>query len=262
MCILFVAMALLVVCLGLLLPPALSLGALSLSAHRASRTRIAAAVVSVALPDRSYPIYIGTDLLADASPNNCILKHVTSKKALIVTNTKIGVFEYYCCMRVLSVATLLGPLYSKQVRAVLESANIEVFEVQLPDGEEYKTMDVCMKIIDAAMDAKLDRKSTMIALGGGVVGDMTGFAAAIYQRGIRFIQIPTSLMAMVDSAVGGKTGVNHPGTAHTHAPVLNTWCIQVYVYPTFVNLLTFIYRREEHDRGLLPAACRHNTTTQ
>jgi 3-dehydroquinate synthase len=122
-----------------------------------------------------------------------IRKHISSKKALIVTNTKVG------------------PLYSAQVRRALErDGKVEVFEVVLPDGEEFKTMDVLMKIIDAAMEAKLDRKSTMIALGGGVVGDMTGFAAAIYLRGIRFVQIPTTLMAMVDSAVGGKTAVNHP----------------------------------------------------
>lgn len=80
----------------------------------------------------------------------------------------------------------------------------------LPDGEEFKNMDILMRIIDKAMEAKLDRKSTMIALGGGVIGDMTGFAAAIFQRGVKFIQIPTTLMAMVDSAVGGKTAVNHP----------------------------------------------------
>lgn len=91
-------------------------------------------------------------------------------------------------------------------------------------------MEVLMQIIDGAMDAKLDRKSTLIALGGGVVGDMTGFAAAIYQRGVKFIQIPTTLMAMVDSAVGGKTGVNHPskplhklanGHASTNPLVMN-----------------------------------------
>lgn len=88
--------------------------------------------------------------------------------------------------------------------------DIEAFEVVLPDGEEYKNMEVLMQIIDKAMEAKLDRKSTLIALGGGVIGDMTGFAAAIFQRGVKFIQIPTTLMAMVDSAVGGKTAVNHP----------------------------------------------------
>lgn len=146
--------------------------------------------VDVDLGDRSYPIYIGQGMLEDGA---LIRKHITSKKALIVTNTKVG------------------PLYSSQVRRALEKdGHSQVYEVVLPDGEEYKTMDVLMKIIDAAMEAKLDRKSTMIALGGGVVGDMTGFAASIYQRGIKFIQIPTTLMAMVDSAVGGKTAVNHP----------------------------------------------------
>lgn len=146
-------------------------------------------VVNVDLGDRSYPIYIGRDLI---NIGDELRKHVTSKKALIVTNTKVG------------------PIYSAKVRANLEAAGIEVFEVVLPDGEEYKTMDVMMMIIDKAMEVKLDRKSVMIALGGGVIGDTTGFAAAIYQRGIKFIQVPTSLMAMVDSAVGGKTAVNHP----------------------------------------------------
>lgn len=117
---------------------------------------------------------------------------MTSKKALIVTNT------------------LVGPLYLDVVKKSLEKKGIQVHEIQIPDGEEFKNMDILMTIIDKAMDAKLDRKSTMIALGGGVVGDMTGFAAAIYQRGIKFVQIPTTLMAMVDSAVGGKTAVNHP----------------------------------------------------
>lgn len=143
----------------------------------------------VNLDNRSYNIYIGTNFLTSG---DLLRKHVKSKKALIVTNT------------------LVGPLYSKIVRESLESAGIEVFEVVLPDGEEYKTMEYLMKIIDKAMEAKLDRKSTMIALGGGVIGDMTGFAAAIFQRGIKFVQVPTTLMAMVDSAVGGKTAVNHP----------------------------------------------------
>lgn len=119
--------------------------------------------------------------------------HVVSKKALIVTNTRVG------------------PLYSAQLRDSLLGAGVsEVVEVVLPDGEEFKRMDVLMKILDAAMEARLDRKSFMIALGGGVIGDMCGFAAAIYQRGVRFVQVPTTLMAMVDSSVGGKTAVNHP----------------------------------------------------
>jgi len=146
-------------------------------------------IVDVDLGDRKYPIYIGQGLLKGGDE---LRKHVKSKKALIVTNTKVG------------------PLYLQTVKKSLESAGIQVYEVILPDGEEYKTMDVLMMVMDACMDAKLDRKSTLIALGGGVIGDMTGFAAAIYQRGVKFIQIPTTLMAMVDSAVGGKTAVNHP----------------------------------------------------
>ena len=145
--------------------------------------------LDVDLGDRSYPIYIDSGTLVKG---DLLRKHVKSKKALIVTNT------------------IVGPLYSLTVRKSLEAAGIEVSEVVLPDGEEYKSMEYLMMIIDQAMKSKLDRKSTMIALGGGVVGDMTGFAAAIYQRGIKFVQIPTTLMAMVDSAVGGKTAVNHP----------------------------------------------------
>ena len=110
-------------------------------------------VVNVDLSDRTYPIYIGESILQHGE---LLQKHVTSKKAMIVTNTKVG------------------PLYSTGVRDVLERKGVEVFEVVLPDGEEYKTMDILMKIIDAAMLAKLDRKSTLIALGGGVIGDMTG----------------------------------------------------------------------------------------
>lgn len=106
--------------------------------------------VDVDLGDRSYPIYIGRDLL---NTGDELRKHVTSKKALIVTNTKIG------------------PLYTARVRANLEKNGVEVFEVVLPDGEEFKTMDVMMKIIDKSMEIKLDRKSTMIALGGGVIGE-------------------------------------------------------------------------------------------
>lgn len=139
---------------------------------------------------RSYPIYISTNLLEDSSifqPH--LLGH---KKILIVSNNKIG------------------PLYIPTLRKTLESLGKEVHEVELPDGEEYKDMVYCMKILDKAIQVPLDRKSLMIALGGGVIGDMCGFAAAIYQRGIAFLQLPTSLMAMVDSSVGGKTAVNHP----------------------------------------------------
>lgn len=159
----------------------------SLPTHQLAAT--GQSILNVDLGDRSYPIYIGSGLLAAGEE---LQKHVTSKKALIVTNTKVG------------------PLYSSTVRAALEKKGVEVSEVVLPDGEEYKTMDILMNIIDAAMEAKLDRKSTMVALGGGVIGDMCGFAASIFQRGIKFVQIPTTVMAMVDSSVGGKTAVNHP----------------------------------------------------
>jgi len=162
----------------------------SISTGRQFNTKMSlSSELNVDLGDRSYPIYIGTGLLDNGDE---IRRHVTSKKALIVTNTKVG------------------PLYLSKVKSALEADGIQVFEAILPDGEEYKNMEQLMKIIDAAMTAKLDRKSTFVALGGGVVGDMTGFAAAIYQRGVKFIQIPTTLMAMVDSAVGGKTAVNHP----------------------------------------------------
>lgn len=147
--------------------------------------------LNVNLGDRSYPIYIGTDLMGKGYGRE-LRNHIKSKKTLIVTNTKVG------------------PLHLAAVKESLEGSGTEIFEVVLPDGEEYKTMDVLMKIIDKAMEVKLDRKSTFIALGGGVVGDMTGFAAAVFQRGVKFVQIPTTLMAMVDSAVGGKTAVNHP----------------------------------------------------
>ena len=147
--------------------------------------------LNVDLGDRSYPIYIGTNLLGKGVGSE-LRKHIKCKKTLIVTNTKVG------------------PLHLAAVKDSLEGIDTEIFEVVLPDGEEYKTMDVLMMIIDKAMEVKLDRKSTFIALGGGVIGDMTGFAAAIFQRGVKFVQIPTTLMAMVDSAVGGKTAVNHP----------------------------------------------------
>ena len=120
-------------------------------------------------------------------------KHVPGNTALVVTNETVA------------------PLYLDRVVAALsEGGEIRVEVVILPDGEEHKNMDVLMKVFDKALDARLDRQTTFVALGGGVIGDMTGFAAASYQRGVHFVQIPTTVMAMVDSSVGGKTGVNHP----------------------------------------------------
>eukprot|EP00903_Cladosiphon_okamuranus_P012199 g11442.t1 len=145
--------------------------------------------VTVELEDRSYPIYIGEGILESG---DLLRRHVTSRKALVITNDKVG------------------PLYLAQTVKVLEAGGVEVETVVLPDGEEFKSLEILTKILDKALSARLDRKTTFVALGGGVIGDMVGFAAAIYQRGVKFVQVPTTLMAMVDSAVGGKTAVNHP----------------------------------------------------
>ncbi|CAM9395406.1 unnamed protein product [Chrysoparadoxa australica] len=145
--------------------------------------------VDVDLGDRTYPIYIGEGLLDDGA---LLRKHVTSKRALVITND------------------LVGPLYLSAAVCALEEGGIQVDTVVLPDGEEHKDMDTLMLILQKALETRQDRKCTFVALGGGVIGDMVGFAAAIYQRGVKFVQVPTTLMAMVDSAVGGKTAVNHP----------------------------------------------------
>ncbi len=136
--------------------------------------------------DRSYPIYIGSGLLANPQ---LLIQHIHSKQVAIVTNETIA------------------PLYLEQVQATLTGLDTE--SVILPDGEQYKTLQYLEKIFDGLLMRKFSRNATLIALGGGVIGDMGGFAAACYQRGIAFIQIPTTLLAQVDSSVGGKTGVNH-----------------------------------------------------
>jgi len=141
----------------------------------------------VELKDKAYPIYIGSDLLQ----NKAILqRHIKSRQVFIVSNVTIA------------------PLYLDKVLANLDGFQVEVIE--LPDGEQYKNLEHIEKIFDCLLEKKFSRNSTLIALGGGVVGDMGGFAAACYQRGIPFIQIPTTVLAQVDSSVGGKTGVNHP----------------------------------------------------
>lgn len=142
----------------------------------------------VSLGSRSYPIHIGPGLLDRA----LIAESVGRGKVALVTNT-----------------TLLGP-YGVALGRSLEAAGLAVETVVLPDGEAHKTLDTLNLIYDALLTAAFDRKSCIIALGGGVIGDMAGFAAATYQRGIPFIQIPTTLLAQVDSSVGGKTAVNHP----------------------------------------------------
>ncbi|HIF89012.1 MAG TPA: 3-dehydroquinate synthase [Candidatus Thioglobus sp.] len=140
----------------------------------------------VDLGDKSYPIYIGAGLLSDKS---YLDKHIHGKQVMIVTNTTVA------------------PLYLQSVCELLDDYQVEI--TILPDGEQYKTLETVNTIFDALLGAKFDRSATLIALGGGVVGDMTGFAAASYQRGVNFIQIPTTLLSQVDSSVGGKTGVNH-----------------------------------------------------
>lgn len=147
-------------------------------------------IVNVDLGDRSYPIYIGPGLL-DAP--QLLRQHVRGNSVLIVTNETIA------------------PLYLEKCKQALAGGDgLKVEHVILPDGEQYKSMEVLMKVFDKALETRLDRKTTFLALGGGVIGDMTGFAAACYQRGVDFIQVPTTVMSQVDSSVGGKTGVNHP----------------------------------------------------
>ena len=166
-----------------------------------------AATVEVELGDRTYPIYIGSGLLAGG---DLLRKHVPGNTALVVTNETVA------------------PLYLDRVVAALsEGGEIRVETVVLPDGEEHKNVDMLMKVFDKALDARLDRQTTFVALGGGVIGDMTGFAAASYQRGVHFVQIPTTVMAMVDSSVGGKTGVNHPAGKNMIGAFYQPRCVLV-----------------------------------
>jgi len=148
---------------------------------------MALATLQVDLGDRSYPIYIGPGLLDDAA---LLARHVPRGRVAIVSNSTVA------------------PLYLDRVRAAL-GERVAAVQV-LPDGEQFKTLETIAAIYDALLEARCDRHTTVIALGGGVVGDMAGFAAATYQRGVPFLQLPTTLLAQVDSSVGGKTGVNHP----------------------------------------------------
>jgi shikimate kinase/3-dehydroquinate synthase len=145
--------------------------------------------LQVELGERSYPITIGQSLLSDAG---LIGRHVIGQRAAIVTNTTVS------------------SLYLDRLTRTLTAAGKQVIPIILPDGEEEKNWSNLMRIFDVLLEQKCDRKTTLIALGGGVIGDMTGFAAATYMRGVPFIQIPTTLLAQVDSSVGGKTGINHP----------------------------------------------------
>lgn len=145
--------------------------------------------LEVSLGARSYPIHIGTGLL---SRTDLILPFIQQKKAVIVTNVTVA------------------PLYLETLRSTLENGGISVLPVVLPDGEQFKTWETLNLVFDALLGARCERGTTLIALGGGVIGDMGGFAAACYQRGMPFIQVPTTLLSQVDSSVGGKTAINHP----------------------------------------------------
>lgn len=142
--------------------------------------------LNVDLGDRSYPIFIGADLFQA----EMVAPYIKGNQVLIVSNDTVA------------------PLYLDALKRVLP--DVQVDQVILPDGEQYKTVDQINTIYDALLQQRHNRTTTLIALGGGVVGDMTGFAAASYQRGVNFIQVPTTLLSQVDSSVGGKTGVNHP----------------------------------------------------
>lgn len=143
--------------------------------------------LQVALGERSYPIYIGEQLLSEA---DLFAAHIRSKEVLIVTNETVA------------------PLYLDEVKSALTAYRLET--VILPDGEQFKTLEIMQQIFDGLLQARMSRQVTIVALGGGVIGDMAGFAAACYQRGVPFIQVPTTLLSQVDSSVGGKTAVNHP----------------------------------------------------
>jgi len=143
-------------------------------------------VVELELGEQSYSIHIGAGLISDSA---LIQSEISGERVLIVTNETVA------------------PLYVDRLKQSLKDRSVDV--IALPDGERYKTLDTLNTIFDILLTNQHNRNSTIIALGGGVVGDTAGFAAASYQRGIAFIQIPTTLLSQVDSSVGGKTGVNH-----------------------------------------------------
>ncbi|CAN5358389.1 3-dehydroquinate synthase [soil metagenome] len=145
--------------------------------------------VDIPLGDRSYPILIGNDLLGDAGSYDAV---PSAASALIVTNTTVA------------------PLYAQSLQQAIAGRYRRVDVLALPDGEVHKNWETLNLIFDALLGHGSDRKTVLFALGGGVVGDMTGFAAAAYMRGVPFVQVPTTLLAQVDSSVGGKTAINHP----------------------------------------------------
>jgi 3-dehydroquinate synthase len=145
--------------------------------------------LSVALAERSYPVHIGTGLIARA---DLILPVLAQKRVAVVTNVTVA------------------PLFFERFAGALSAAGVDVVRIVVADGEEHKDWRTLNSIFDILLERRCDRGTTLIALGGGVIGDLTGFAAATYQRGVPYIQIPTTLLAQVDSSVGGKTAINHP----------------------------------------------------
>ncbi len=143
----------------------------------------------VGLGERSYPIHIGPGLLDRAER---LAPHVGGRRAIVVTNDTVA------------------PLYADRLERTLVAAGATPGRIVIPDGEQFKTWQTLDAVFGALLEARADRRTILVALGGGVVGDLAGFAAASYQRGIAFVQVPTTLLAQVDSSVGGKTGINHP----------------------------------------------------
>ena len=143
--------------------------------------------ININLGDRSYPIYVGDQLIDNPT---ILLNHIHTHTVVVVTNTTVA------------------PLYLDTVTQSLGD-NIHIIPIILPDGEQYKNTETLNTIYEVLLKNKCDREVMLIALGGGVIGDITGFAAASFMRGVKFIQIPTTLLSQVDSSVGGKTGINH-----------------------------------------------------
>jgi len=143
----------------------------------------------VELGSRAYPIHIGGGLIDQAE---LMVPFIQGEKVAVVTNGTVA------------------PLYLKRMTAGLSADGLDVVSIVLPDGESYKNWETLNRVYDGLLDARCDRQTTLVALGGGVIGDLAGFAAATYQRGIPYIQVPTTLLAQVDSSVGGKTAINHP----------------------------------------------------
>ena len=145
--------------------------------------------VKVALAEREYPIYIGADLLRRG---DLLAHHLPQKRVALITDTT------------------LAALYLDTVTGALTAAGVAVTPIVIPAGEQHKNWHTLNSVFDALLAERCERKTALVALGGGVIGDLTGFAAATYLRGVPFIQIPTTLLAQVDSSVGGKTAINHP----------------------------------------------------